>query len=183
MAKLVSKTYGEALFQLAVEKDMLDSFLDEMVLIKQILKENPEFGSLMNHPQVAKEEKAEVIKNVFEGKASEEIVGFLLIVISKDRYDEIDAIIEYFIEKAKLKKGIGTAVVSSAVELSDLQKQQILDKLLETTPYQQMEISYQINEDLIGGLVIRIGDRVVDSSIKTKLAEMQKDLMKIQLTK
>ena len=55
-------------------------------------------------------------------------------------------------------------------------------KLLETTSYQQMEMHYQTDESLIGGMVIRIGDRVVDSSIKTKLSELTRQLMKIQLS-
>ena len=62
-----------------------------------------------------------------------------------------------------------------------MQKEQIVSKLLATTGYQQMEMHYQEDKDLIGGMVIRIGDRIVDSSIRTKLEELQKQLMKIQL--
>ena len=65
--------------------------------------------------------------------------------------------------------------------LADNQKKAVEDKLLETTNYNTMEMNYSIDESLIGGMQIRIGDRVVDSSIRTKILKMQQDLMKIQL--
>ena len=78
-------------------------------------------------------------------------------------------------------KGIGVAYVTTVSGLSDAQKEQVVNKLLATTGYQQMEMHYQEDQSLIGGMVIRIGDRIVDSSIRTKLEELQKQLMKIQL--
>ena len=71
--------------------------------------------------------------------------------------------------------------VKSAAALSDRQKKQIEEKLLETTKYTAMEMHYSTDAAIIGGLVIRIGDHVVDSSIATKLNELKKQLMKIQL--
>ena len=65
--------------------------------------------------------------------------------------------------------------------LDDAAKKEIEDKLLATTPFDRMEMHYQVEEDLIGGMVIRIGDRVVDSSVKTKLFELQRELLKVQL--
>ena len=69
-------------------------------------------------------------------------------------------------------KKIGIAYVSSAVELSDKQREAVLNKLLTTTSYKEFQMHYSIDESLIGGMVIRIGDRVVDSSVKTKLDQM-----------
>lgn len=183
MAKLVSKTYGEALFQLAIEQNKLDQYMEEMIAIQNILEENPNFAALMNHPRIPMDEKKEVMQSVFNDRVDKEIVGFFDLLITKDRYGDIDAILNYFVSKAKLEKGIGTVKVVSAIELGEEQKKRIYDRLLNTTEFTSMEMTYIVDEELIGGLVIRIGDRVVDSSIKTKLEELQKDLMKIQLTK
>ena len=65
--------------------------------------------------------------------------------------------------------------------LSELRKADIQDRLLKTTPYLTMEIHYDVDPSLIGGMVIRIKDRVVDSSIRTKLADMKRELLQIQL--
>ena len=181
MAKLISKTYGDALFELAVEKDKVDVLLQEIELLQEVFSQNDDFGRLMNHPKIIKEEKIQVAKNVFEGKVSDELVGFLTIIISKDRYKDIDAILDYFVAEVKRYKGIGVATVTTAVPLKEEQCRKIEQKLLDTTEYTKMEMHYRTDESLIGGMVIRIGDRVVDSSIKTKLGELQKELLKVQL--
>ncbi|MDE6972479.1 MAG: ATP synthase F1 subunit delta [Lachnospiraceae bacterium] len=181
MAKLVSTTYGEALFELAAENNKEEEFLGEITALKGILKENPEFGSLMNHPKILKEEKLKVLEDVFSGRISRELLGFLHLVVAKDRYGEIDGILDFFIGKVKQHQGIGIANVATAVSLNEDQKKEIENKLLATTPFDRMEMHYQVEEDLIGGMVIRIGDRVVDSSVKTKLFELQRELLKVQL--
>lgn len=181
MAKLVSKTYGEALFELAVEESREDEFLAEIVALRAILDENPDFGKLMNHPKILKEEKLEVISQVFQGRISDELRGFLHLVVSKDRYSEIDAILDYFVDEVKRLKGIGIAYVTTAIHLTEAKKKEIESKLLATTSFQKMEMHFSVDEDLIGGMVIRIGDRVIDSSIQTSLFEMRRQLLKVNV--
>ena len=181
MAKLISKTYGEALFELAVEENKTDVFWEEVNVVIEALKQNEDFYKLLNHPKISKEEKIQVVENVFKGRVSDEITGFLTLIISKERYKELDAILEYFISRVKEEKGIGTAYVATAVPLNEIQKAQVMEKLLSTTKYNEMEMVYSVDESLIGGMVIRIKDRVVDSSIKTKLSEIKKQLYKIQI--
>jgi F-type H+-transporting ATPase subunit delta len=69
----------------------------------------------------------------------------------------------------------------TAVELSADQKAKVEQKLLDTTKYETFEMNYSVDTSLIGGMVIRIGDRVVDSSIKTKLFELTRELRKVQI--
>ena len=181
MAKLVSTTYGEALFELAVEEGREEEFLSEVAQLKSLLDENPDFGKLMNHPKILKEEKLKVLEEVFGGRISKELLGFLHLVVSKDRYGDIDAIMDFFTSEVKKLKGIGIAYVTTAADLNEAKKKEIEAKLLATTSFQKMEMHYQVDEDLIGGMVIRIGDRVVDSSVRTKLFELQRELLKVQL--
>ena len=173
MAKLVSKTYGEALFELAVEEGREASLLEEIMALKKILKENPDFEKLMNHPKILK-----VLDRVFKGELSDELTGFLRIIVTKDRYKEIDAILDYIILEIKKKKGIGIAYVTTAVPLNEAKQKEVEQKLLATTAFKKMEMHFQVEEGLIGGVIIRIGDRVVDSSIRTKLYEMRRQLLK-----
>jgi len=182
MAKLVSKTYGEALFELAVEESKVDVLMEEIVQLQNIFAQNKEFGKFMNHPKILKEEKIQVLQNLLKGRISDELTGFLTLIVTKDRYGEIDEIMDYFLTEVKSYKGIGIAYVTTAVALRDEQKAEVEQRLLQTTSYQQMEMHYAVDESLIGGMVIRIGDRVVDSSIKTRLNELTRQLMKIQLS-
>jgi F-type H+-transporting ATPase subunit delta len=181
MAKLVAKTYGDALFELALEESKVDMLVEETQAVLQILEENVELRKLMNHPKITKEEKINVIEGIFKGRVSDEITGFLRIILTKDRYGEIAKIFEYFIGKVKEYKNIGTAFVTTAVELKETQKEELLAKLLKITKYEQIEMEYSIDKAIIGGMIIRIGDRVIDSSIKTKIYEMSKTLAKIQV--
>ena len=89
MAKLVSATYGDALFSLACEENKVDSFYEDVTALQQILAQNPEFTALMNHPKVTKEEKQSVLENVFAGRADAELTGFLILLLKKDRYAEL----------------------------------------------------------------------------------------------
>lgn len=181
MAKLVSKTYGEALFGIAMEEKKELIFLDEVEQIRRILKENPDFDKMMLHPAIPKQEKLKCIEQVFDGRVSKEITGFLQIVVQKERYRELPGIFQYFVDKVKEEQKIGIAYVTTAVELNDKQKKQVQDRLLATTDYRTMEMHYQVDEQIIGGMVIRIGDRVVDSSIRTRLNDLTRQLLQIQL--
>ena len=181
MAKLISKTYGDALFELALEENKIDDYVEEVKGIVEILKENPELSKLLDHPKISKEEKIQVVGSVFDGRISRELLGLINMIVEKNRNDAMEDIFKYFIDRVKEYKNIGVASVTSAVELSDQQKAQVEKRLLETTKYVQFEINYEVDKDLIGGMVIRIGDRVVDSSIRTRIYELTKDLTKIQL--
>lgn len=181
MAKLIAQTYGQALYELAVEENKVDELLEEVKSLKAAFTDGDEFSRFMKNPQVTKEEKAGVIEGSLKGKVSEDMVGFLLAVVSKDRFGEIVAIFDYFIGAVKEQKGIGQAFVSTPSPLSDAQKEAVVARLLETSGYKEMEMEYEVDPSLIGGIVIRIGDRIVDSSIKTRLYELTKELQKVQV--
>ena len=181
MAKLVSNTYGDALFDIALEQNSVDSMLEEVKAVRQVLAENPELTRLMNHPKIVKEEKIQVIENIFTGRVSTELVGLMRMIVEKNHYNEMDSVFVYFEERVKEYKHIGTAYVTSAVALSDAQKAAVEARLLETTRYVKFEMHYDVDASLIGGMKIRIGDRVVDSSIKNKLNDLTRELTKIQL--
>ena len=170
MAKLVSKTYGDALFEVALEEDKLDQFLEEVKAVKAAVDENQDLFKLMSHPKVVKEEKIKVVEDIFSGKVSRELVGLIRMIVDKGHFEQIDSVFTYFIDEVKEYRNIGTAYVTSALELTDAQKSAIEKRLLETTKYVTFEMHYNVDAAIIGGLVIRIGDRVVDSSVRTKLA-------------
>lgn len=181
MAKLVSTTYADALFQLAEEENRIDDLFSEIVTLKTVLDDNPELAMVMSHPGVDKNEKLAAIKNIFTGKFSGEICGLLHQVVVAGRYAQIDDIIDSFIDRVKEYKKIGVAYVTTPTELSDAQKKRVEQKLLDTTGYIKMEMNYKTDKSLIGGMRIRIGDRVVDSSISTKINELAKKLRRIQI--
>jgi F-type H+-transporting ATPase subunit delta len=181
MAKLVAGTYGDALFALAVEQNLTDSLMQEIEMVQTVLRENDGLEKILMHPEIPKHKKLQVIEDVFKGRISDALTGFLTIVVTKGRYKDLPDIFAYFIARVKEYKKIGVAEVTSAVPLGEEQKQKIEQKLLDTTRYETMEIDYKVDESKIGGLMIRIGDRVVDSTISSKLSALTASLMKISL--
>mgnify|MGYP003447040841 FL=1 len=181
MAKLVSKVYGDALFEAAREAGRMDDMYEEVLELQKLLQANEELQKMMENPKVIREDKENVIETVFRGRISDEIVELMKLMIAKGRYSQIESVFEYYIGLVKEEKKIGIAYVTTAVELTDGQKDEIVRRLLETTRYESFEMNYAVDASLIGGMVIRIGDRVVDSSIKTKLYELSKSLRKIQV--
>ena len=181
MAKLVSKTYGDALFEVAREKNQLDEFLEEVKAVLTAVQENNELIKLISHPKIAKEEKIQIVTDIFSGKVSDELVGLLRMIVDKGHFEEVEGVLTYFIDVVKEFKNIGTAYVTSAIALSDAQKVAVEKRLLETTKYIKFEMHFDVDAALIGGMKIRIGDRVIDSSIQNKISDLTRELTKIQL--
>ncbi len=177
MARQVNTTYGSALFEVAMETNTLDSTLEEVTFVKQTFLENDELMKLLLHPNIEKEAKISVVESIYKGKIADEITGLLTMLINKGHQKEIISVLDYVINAIKEEKGIGIAHISSAVELSKEQKEKIEKKLLDTTDYKEIEGNYDVDKTLIGGLVIRISDTVVDSSLKTQIATLSKSLL------
>ncbi len=181
MAKLISSTYAGALFDLALEKNRPDEWQQEVEAIQGIIRDNPAFSELMLHPRITKEEKLKLVDEAFAGKVDPEIVGLLRIIVEKDRYARINEIFTEFINLVKEHKNEGVAWVTTAKELTDSQKKAVMDRLLETTRFDAMEMHYAVDEGVIAGMVIRIGDTVVDSSVRSKLNGLTRQLLQAQV--
>jgi len=172
MAKVAEQVYAQALFRLAEEKQNIDELYEEAEYLAAVWKRYPDFARLMSHPQIAAEDKYDMMKQVFEGRLSGDMMGFINVIIRKERYQEIMMILRSFIGQVKAYRKVGTAYVSSAAPLTGEQREQIEKRLTSVTGYHSLQMYYSEDPTLIGGLVIRVGNRVVDSSLKTQLERM-----------
>ena len=112
MAKLVSKVYGEALFEAAIEAGTVDSLMEEVDAVLAIFRANEEYIKLLNHPKIPVEEKVALLEEAFKGKASNQLVGLLTATVEKGRFAEIENILAYFESKVLEYKKIGIAHVT-----------------------------------------------------------------------
>lgn len=169
------------MFELALESNQIDELYEEAKQLLKIVQKNEDLAKMMNHPKIVIEEKQKIVEDVFKDRASREMIGLMVMIIAKGHFNEFDGVLKYFIAQVKEHKKIGTAYITSAMELSLAQKDSVRRKLLETTDYVQFDLIYDIDPSLIGGVVIRIGDRVVDGSVKSKLARLTSELSKAKL--
>jgi len=178
MAKLVAGTYSEALFDVAVEAGKIEAFMDDLNGIVDSFNDYPEFFELFKTPQISIEEKKEIIENVFSGKINDEVLNFLKIIMDKQRGREIEAITKSYEARVYKHKGIEKATVLSAVPLSDEQMKAIKDKLQALTG-KSIEMTGKIDKTILGGVMVRIGDRVIDGSLKSRLDNVREDLARL----
>lgn len=176
MAKLISKRYAVALFELAKETDKIDLFNSQVELIYNSIKDDKEFLTVLNHPRISGGEKFNLFQNIYKDNISEEILGLISIVVNKNRETEILEILETFLELVKDYKGITTAYVFSAIALNDEQLTKIKENLSKNLN-KEIIIEASIKPELIGGLLINVDGKVIDNSIKRNLDDIKKSLI------
>jgi len=178
MAKLVANVYSEALFDVAIEENKVDQLFEELKQVTDLFKEFPEFFELFKTPKISIEDKKKTVEEVFGGKISSEMMNFLKTVLDKRRSSAIFSIKNEFDEKVFTHKGIEKATVESAVALDDAQLKELEEKLSAMTG-KVIQLKNQINPEVVGGLLLRVGDKVVDGSIRKRLNDMKDDLAQI----
>lgn len=181
MASRVSKIYGDAYISVKTEEDSLRCALDEIRAMQNIFCFDSELISFLCHPQISKDEKIKTVERILKGRVSEDLIGFFQIIIQKGRCKELKDIFRYMEKKVKKLLGIGELHVISAVPLKKEQKEKIEKKALKSSGYKALETAYEIDEAIIGGLILKMDDRIVDNSIHTKLSAMGKHLSQIRL--
>lgn len=181
MAKLAASAYGEALFELAVESGQPVRYMEQAQAVLKSLEENEELFAVLNHPKIDKKNKVKTVEDIFGNMLLKDITGTLVLAVEKDRQKDIVGMLQYVVDNIKEYLKIGIAYVTTPMELTEDQKKALVAKLKQTTDYCEFEMNYSLDPSLIGGMVIRIGDRVVDTSIKSKLSKLAKELTDIRL--
>ena len=172
-----SKSYARALYELAKENSELDKVEDGMNGMKTLLSDSSDFKEMILNPTVTKEEKNKVITKIVDQysfcRTLKKFLGFLTI---KNRLFFLSQIIDSFLNIISSNKGELKAKLLSSKELSKAEIEKIRNEL--SKDFQSpINIDYKYDPDLIGGLDIQIGSVMVDTSIKTKLGQLQKSMI------
>ena len=169
-----SKSYALALYELAKENSELNKVEDGMNGLKALLSDSSDFKEMISNPAVGKEKKREVMFGIADqykfSQTLKKFIGFLTI---KNRLFFLNQIIDSFLNLVSSSKGELKAKLLSSKELSKAELEKIRNEL--SKDFQSpIKIDYKHDPDLIGGLVIQVGSVMVDTSIKSKLRQLQK---------
>ena len=172
-----SKSYALALYELAKENSELNKVEDGMDGIKALLSSSSDFKEMILDPTITKEEKNKVIiKMVDQYSFCQTLKKFLGFLTIKNRLFFLNQIIDSFLDLVSSSKGELKAKLLSSKELSKIELEKIRDEL--SKDFQSpIKIDYKHDPDLIGGLVIQVGSIMIDTSIKTKLGQLQKSMI------
>lgn len=173
MADVVAKVYADALFAAAVEENMLETVASDFQAFMGFFQEAKH---LLLSPTIKQADKKALLETM-TGEGA--FANFVWLLFEKDRLSIIEDAKRIFDEKVDEKNLIVKAYVSSAVALSDAQRAEIKQKLDASTGFQTVIID-SVNPALIGGLVIRIGDKVLDGSVKSKLDSLLERMREIK---
>lgn len=177
---LISGRYATALFDLALEKDCLDKFYDDVELVYNTISGDKELMAVLNHPQISGDDKLNILVKAFSDNVSEDIIGFFSVIFKKNRENELLNILSAFIDKAEQHKGIAYATVESADKLSDETLAKIEQKL-SSNLNKQVKAEAKVDPELLGGLKISVCGHVIDSTVKSQIGDLKKKLLNAKL--
>jgi F-type H+-transporting ATPase subunit delta len=178
MAKLAANVYSEALFSLALEENRIDELQGELKVLCELIAENPEFMEFLATPKIGKDEKRNFVDSVLAGKFSQEIVNLTKVLIDKKRSREILEIVSVFDKTVLLHKDLYSATAYTAVPLSAPEMDALKAKLAALTG-KQISLENIIDASVIGGIRLKVGDRVIDGSLKRRLEDLKDNLAQL----
>ncbi len=170
----VAKRYAKSLLDLSRETGVLDAVGNDMKLLIAVCEQNREFTMLLDNPIINSDKKLSILKKVFEGKMNKLSLSFFNLLTTKRREPNIEAIAKEFITQYKEEKGIQTAVITSAIGLDDRLRKEVYD-VIKKSANSEIELIEKVDKDLIGGFVLRMGDKRYDASISSELRRLAKE--------
>jgi len=179
MARRVTaaRRYAEAAFQIGVADGTLSAWERDMATIGATMR-HPELRRLLQHPAIPFAEKERVLRRVMGRGVAAPAVNLVLLMARRGRPRAIEPMIAHFTELLRLHRGVALADVRTALPLDDSQRADIAARLRSLTGA-EIEMNETVDPDLIGGIAVRIGDRLYDASVRSRLERLRARLTAI----
>jgi F-type H+-transporting ATPase subunit delta len=165
-----ARRYAEAAFEIGKADGTLETWERDLVTLRDALRD-PALRRLVEHPAIPFAEKEKVLRRV-AGDVSREPLSLALLMIRRGRPGAIDAMVERFDELVRRERGISLAEIRTARPLDDEQRTAIAERLRALTG-DRIEIREVVDDALIGGVSVRIGDRLYDASVRSRLERLR----------
>lgn len=172
---VVSERYAEALFAIAKEENKVDKLKEDLILTVGTLKDYPEFRKLFYHPVINLDDKKEMFQNLFADKVENVLINFVKLLIDKKRENLLEEICALFIKMVNNLQSKVVAEVYTAVELAE-DDLNMLKEQLEKYLSKKVEIEKHTDKSVLGGVLVKIGDRIIDGTLKTRFENMSRTL-------
>ena len=178
MAELVKQRYAKALFEVAIELKREDDFLMQLNGLDRVLKENPGLLKILKAPMVSKDEKKTLIDEIFANKISNESINFLKVLVDKKRFESFHQIVATYKELLNESRNIKEVTAVTAVALSE-DMRTILSERLKKITGSNIVLHTVVDESLIGGVLLKIGNKQVDGTVKSRLEGLKDEISAI----
>jgi F-type H+-transporting ATPase subunit delta len=170
----VAGRYASALFELADNARSLDQVAQDLTIFRQLVAESGDLARMIASPVINRGLQGKALLAVLDAAGIKGLTrSFVGTVAHNGRARELPAMAAAFLAELAHRRGDTTAVVTSAVPLSPAQSQQLVDVLRSVLGSAKVSIDARVDPDILGGLVVKVGSRLFDSSIRSKLARLQ----------
>ena len=173
---VVAKRYARALLNIASEKKLYDQFAQDLSLLNATFELNPDFETLLSHPRIALDAKKDMLKQAFSGKLSEDVLSLILLLVESNRENIIPDLVKEYIAMANDAQNIVDATVYSTFSLSEAELSKLSAEFGKTIG-KTIRLKAVLDPSIVGGLLIRIGDRLYDGSVRGKLSRFRQTLV------
>ncbi|PKM83796.1 MAG: hypothetical protein CVU88_01180 [Firmicutes bacterium HGW-Firmicutes-13] len=167
----VANKYASALHSFAQEKNKISEIEEDLKAVVNFLKDKKKIRAVLEHPLLDREEKKEIISDIFKNLKNPEVLNLLKLLVDRKRFDIVEALFNEYERLANYTRKVAIAEVITAVELSDELKEDF-KKALEKYTGKEIRLILKTDPSIIGGVVTRIGDSVIDASITCRLSKM-----------
>ncbi|MDU3215132.1 MAG: F0F1 ATP synthase subunit delta [Negativicoccus succinicivorans] len=174
--RALAKKYAAALLALAKETGTLEEVEQELAQIGEIVQQNPELTGFLRNQLISREAKKEVVERIFTQHLNPMVMRFLGVVIDRGRIALLPDIIDVYLELSHVERNIAEAQVRLAVDLTDEEETRLIRELTELTG-KEIYLEKTIDPSILGGMIVTIGDRRIDGSLKRQLHEMKTTLL------
>lgn len=173
--------YAQAIYELAAQKDMLDAVEKQLLLVENTIASYNDLAILLYHPQVLPQVKKETIRKIFGQDITDFVLNFLLLLLDKRRESALPAIIQEYVKLANQARNIVKAEVTTALPLAENQHSALVNKLSMVTG-KKVVLTTQLDPSIIGGMIIKMGDKLIDGSVVRQLATLKNALLNNEVT-
>lgn len=167
----VVEPYAEALMAVAQEQNLVEKFGEDVASLLSLLEASPELNAFISSPVVIGTDKKAILRRIGQ-EIDPIIVNFLMILVDRRRIIFLEGICQHFRTLIRKLNQTVLAEVISAIELNDGQKQAVVDQVKTLTQARDVELVTKIDQDLIGGVIIKVGSQVIDASLRGQLRRL-----------
>ena len=178
MINVIADRYAQALFEVGEETQTTSELYQELKQLVDILNENKDLYNFLKSPLIGRYDKKNVMKNIFENQLSKNMNNFLKIVIDKDRMSAIRNIQETYKNLLNDKNNILEGTVITAVALNEKEIKD-LEKNLSTKYNKNVTLTNVVDETILGGVLVKLGNEEIDGTVRTRLSKMKKQLSQV----
>ncbi len=174
-ASRVSHRYAKSLVDLSLEKGQLEQVHEDMRLVLDTIQANHDLSIVLRSPVINTDKKQEILKAIFGGQIGVITTEFLDVITRKRREGELEAIADAFIFQYRKHKQILTAVITTAQGLDENLRKRVMEIVMQNATGNSVELIEKTDKTLLGGFVLRVGDKQVDASVIRQIRNLERN--------